>query len=95
MRRVENDQPKSFNSCPRTEGNIRLGNIRMVSFCFNSCPRTEGNPTGFTKAPTGLKVSIHALARRATYRGTGGIAIIEVSIHALARRATLVAVLFD
>ena len=77
----------SFNSCPRTEGNISADCSFFGLISFNSCPRTEGNYRSFV-CERPMRVSIHALARRATGGASDHGLVIKVSIHALARRAT-------
>ena len=54
-----------FNSCPRAEGNGELHAGDSVLTSFNSCPRAEGNRL-IELVVQDCKVSIRALARRAT-----------------------------
>ena len=58
-----------FNPRPRGEGDvatIRVGNnIRR----FQSTPSRGGRPQRFTRVAKGIRISIHALAGRATFRG--------------------------
>ena len=55
---------------------------------FNPRPREEGDTTKSTSLPSSARVSIHALAKRATCREHERMQSIVVSIHALAKRAT-------
>ncbi len=59
----------------------------MFSHSFNPRPREEGDCM-IGEKPGEYRVSIHALAKRATVPFPGKFLIYDVSIHALAKRAT-------
>ena len=55
---------------------------------FNPRPRKEGDSDKKTVVGT-LKISIHALVKRATGEYDKKLMAVEISIHALVKRATL------
>ena len=79
---------QSFNSCPRTEGNTQSVQATAAATVFQFMPSHGGQPLKGKGDPGMIKVSIHALARRATVKPERKLCDECVSIHALARRAT-------
>ena len=76
-----------FNPRPRKEGDLTIPGSSFAISDFNPRPRKEGDEE-FEKRQQALRISIHALVKRATkcYDLCCGFDII--SIHALVKRAT-------
>ena len=77
-----------FNPRPHAEGDQKHGCVEGGYLCFNPRPHAEGDIMSYPRARI-MRVSIHALTRRATKNTDVWRANIFVSIHALTRRATL------
>ncbi len=65
--------PICFNPRPRTEGDKNAAGHADLSRSFNPRPRTEGDKSCWPRRLAGIRVSIHALARRATARKMRGL----------------------
>ena len=76
-----------FQFTPSRGGRHSSRKFSEQTLSFNSRPRAEGDITPCIQYLL-FVVSIHALARRATFRFPQRLRYARVSIHALARRAT-------
>ena len=79
-----------FNPRPRKEGDTGKHRYPSTSSLFQSTPSQRGRPLVNILVTLVRKVSIHALAKRATRFIVYIITCLCVSIHALAKRATKV-----
>ena len=77
-----------FNPRPRKEGDKSQYNKDNETRDFNPRPRKEGDLRKRLMITAIIRISIHALAKRATILTVTGAAIADISIHALAKRAT-------
>ncbi len=79
-----------FNPRPRTAGDGEVPLLSTAIVRFNPRPRTAGDLVLLARLDLAHIVSIHARARRATFRGFASGYGYRVSIHARARRATVI-----
>ena len=77
-----------FNPRPRKEGDIYKSTRTSKGANFNPRPRKEGDYRLVSRASISSRISIHALAKRATLRRISDTLCRIISIHALAKRAT-------
>ncbi len=79
-----------FQSTPSRRGRRGIPHrVSLQGLRFNPRPREEGDVTASVDVKSIRRVSIHALAKRATMLWRAPKRLIAVSIHALAKRATL------
>ena len=79
----------NFNPRPRKEGDDTRCQFLPLEIDFNPRPRKEGDAVPCRHQSRHIRISIHALAKRATDDKTQIPYIVYISIHALAKRATL------
>ena len=77
----------NFNPRPREEGDAIESAYKAVGDDFNPRPREEGDRF-IVYIITYLRISIHALVKRATAREEKNNDRQDISIHALVKRAT-------
>ena len=77
-----------FNPRPREEGDGRFLSMYGIDTDFNPRPREEGDLTMLCQPMYIIKISIHALVKRATEENEEINNDYQISIHALVKRAT-------
>ena len=76
-----------FNPRPREEGDEEARALKISKINFNPRPREEGDDIS-VMVHTRVRISIHALVKRATITLNGLDLYDVISIHALVKRAT-------
>ena len=86
-KQCDNFKPKCFNPRPHAEGDQVHFSKQKGGCSFNPRPHAEGDEVCLV-VDREIRVSIHALTRRATMEEVAMDYDLIVSIHALTRRAT-------